>query len=257
VSSDEDRPLTDFAFFEPTSTKAKETHPSLITSFNGIYKLQRSTMTYTKEIRDRSLTMLIPTTGDRWSSLLDYFYDSCKTNGIIFISNIYFFNYKTLPSGLYERFLYWTIGKKNFIQEISSLNNELPSLEYLYITRMLIGARIYEYDDEALNYLRPILSNMRSNRASCEGSFNIPQNKRAGKYLISNFSIIKLLVVEACQRRGADLIERIAVVFQNIFDTLQVLEPIKSIRFNRIQKDTLNEIKANIGSMFYSNDTFT
>src|SRR5689334_19007606 len=88
-----------------------------------------------------------------------------------------FFNYKLLSLGLYERFLYWTIGKKNFIQEISSSNNELPSLEYLYITRMLIGARIYEYDDEALNYLRPILSNMRSNRVSYEGLFNVPQNK--------------------------------------------------------------------------------
>ena len=91
-------------------------------------------------------------------------------------------NCKTLSLGLYERFLYWTIGKKNFIPEPSSLNNELPSLEYLYITRMLIGARIYEYDDETLNYLRPILSNMRSNGASCEGLFDIPQNKRAGNY---------------------------------------------------------------------------
>ena len=121
---------------------------------------------------------------------------------------------------------------------------------------MLIGACIYEYDDEALNYLRPILSDMRSNRTLCEGLFNIPQNKRAGNRLISSLSIIKLSVVEACQRRGADLIERIAVIFQNIFDTLKVLEPVKSIQFNRIQKNTLDEIKTNIASVFYSNDSF-
>ena len=68
---------------------------------------------------------------------------------------------------------------------------------------------------------------------------------------------MRLFVVEACQRRGADLIERIALIFQNIFDTLQVLEPIKSIYFNRIQKKTLDEIKDNIAGVFYSNDTFT
>ncbi|CAF0822804.1 unnamed protein product [Rotaria sordida] len=220
ISSDEDRPLTDFSFFEPNSPKAKEAQPCLISAFNGAYKIQRSTMTYSKDIKDKSLTMLIPTTGDRWPALLDYFYDSCQTNG------------------LYERFLYWIIGKKNFVHEHSLLNEELPSLEYLYITRMLIGNRIYEYDDDALNYLRPILYKMRSNDSSYEGLFNVPKNKRA----------------EACERRGADLIERIAVIIQNIFDTLKVLESIKSINFNVIQQDTLNEIKANIGKYFYSNE---
>lgn len=56
-------------------------HPSLISGFNGVYKLKRSTMTYSQEIRDRSLTILIPTTGDRWWSLLDYFNDCYQTNG--------------------------------------------------------------------------------------------------------------------------------------------------------------------------------
>ncbi|CAM4830808.1 unnamed protein product [Rotaria magnacalcarata] len=89
---------------------------------------------------------------------------------------------------------------------------------------MLIGSRIYEYDDVALNYIRPILSDMRSNHVSCQGLFNTPQNKRA----------------EACQRRGADLVERIAVVFQNIFDTLKVIQlpincfSISDLTYNRI-----------------------
>ncbi|CAF4120079.1 unnamed protein product, partial [Rotaria magnacalcarata] len=130
---------------------------------------------------------------------------------------------------------------KTFFQETPSFNNELPPIEYLYITRMLIGSRIYEYDDVALNYIRPILSDMRSNHVSCQGLFNTPQNKRA----------------EACQRRGADLVERIAVVFQNIFDTLKVLQPIESIRFDRIQKNTLDEIKNRTNSVFYLNETFT
>ncbi|CAF4252142.1 unnamed protein product [Rotaria magnacalcarata] len=49
----------------PNSPKAKELHPSLISAFNGLYKLQRSTMTYSKDIRERSLSILITTTGDR------------------------------------------------------------------------------------------------------------------------------------------------------------------------------------------------
>ncbi|UJR17415.1 hypothetical protein I4U23_004310 [Adineta vaga] len=201
ISSDEDHPLTDFSFFEPSTPKAKESQPYLTTAFNGAYKLQKFTMTYSKDIRDKSLTMLIPTTGDRWSSLLEYFDDSSKTNE-------------------------------------SLLNEELPCLEYLFITRMLIGNRVYEYDHDTSNYLRPILYKMRSNGLPYDGLFNVPENKRA----------------ESCERRGADLIERITVIIQNMFDTLKVLESIKSINFHCIKKDTLNEIKLNIGNYFYPNE---
>ncbi|CAF1688066.1 unnamed protein product, partial [Adineta ricciae] len=178
-------------------------------------------MTYSTEVRGgHGLTILVPTTGDQWPSLLEHFIDGSKTNG------------------LYERFLYWTIGKKNFIQENSILNNELPSIEYLYVTRMLIGTRVYEYENEVIDYLRPILSSMRNNHATVSGLFAVPSNIRA----------------EACERRGADLVERIAVVFQNIFDTLRVLEPIKSIQFETIKKTTLDDITRNIKSVFYSNE---
>ncbi len=85
--------------------------------------------------------------------------------------------------GLYERFLYWVISKKNFVQEVHVLENDLPSIEYLFITRMQIGYRVYEYDDQALAYLQPILFQMRNNFASSQISTSIPLNKRAGDYL--------------------------------------------------------------------------
>ncbi|CAF4747285.1 unnamed protein product, partial [Rotaria magnacalcarata] len=47
---------------------------------------------------------------------------------------------------------------------------------------------------------------MRSNQSCDEISTTIPSNKRA----------------EACQRRSADLIERIAAIFQNLIDTVMV-----------------------------------
>ena len=121
---------------------------------------------------------------------------------------------------------------------------------------MLIGARTCKYDDEALKYLRSILSDMRSNRTLCEDLFNVLNNKRASNRLVWGVSIIKLSIVEVRQRRGADLIERIAVIFQNIFDTLEILESIKSIQFNQIQKNTLGEIETNIAGVFYSSDSF-
>ncbi|CAF5204206.1 unnamed protein product, partial [Rotaria magnacalcarata] len=139
---------------------------------------------------------------------------------------------------LYERFIYWVIGKRNFIHESTSLDKKLPSLEYLYITRLLIGTRVYKYDKEALDYLQPVLQNMRANRESFQGLLNSCQNKRA----------------EACQRRGADIIERMSVIFQNLFDTLKVLQSIESIQFDRIRKNTLEEIKTKINNVFYSNE---
>ena len=45
-------------------------------------------MTYGKEIRERSL---VPTTGDRWPSLLEYFYDSYQTNGTEIEFNMYIY----------------------------------------------------------------------------------------------------------------------------------------------------------------------
>ena len=39
-------------------------------------------MTYAKNVRDRSLTILLPTTGDRWPLLLEHFHDAFQTNGI-------------------------------------------------------------------------------------------------------------------------------------------------------------------------------
>jgi len=69
------------------------------------------------------------------------------------------------------------------VQEVHVLENDLPSIEYLFITRMQIGYRVYEYDDQALAYLQPILFQMRNNFASSQISTSIPLNKRAGDYL--------------------------------------------------------------------------
>ena len=82
--------------------------------------------------------------------------------------------------GLYERFLYWTIGRKNFVKDDFPLDNDLPSLEYLYLTRLQISYGVYEFDQKALNYIQPILSDMRSNSITPQVSFEIPHNKRAG-----------------------------------------------------------------------------
>ncbi len=111
----------------------------------------------------------------------------------IIFSYYYIEKYFNPLLGLYERFLYWIISKKNFVQQVHILQDDLPSLEYLFITRMQIGFRIYEYDEDALAYLQPILCAMRSNNISSQISTEIPLNKRAGYYLIHISPIIVLL----------------------------------------------------------------
>ena len=66
------------------------------------------------------------------------------------------------------------------------------------------------------------------------------------------FSFNSAQSLEACQRRGADLIQRLGVIFQNIFDTLEILQSIKSIDFGVIQRNTLEEIKLKINNRFHS-----
>lgn len=153
--------------------------------------------------------------------------------------------------GLYERILYWVIGKRNFVQESTTLNDDLPSIEHLLITRFLMGFQLYQYDEEALTFLKPILSSMRNNRTSGEISTSVPSNERAGNFHF-DFSFNSAQSLEACQRRGADLIQRVGVIFQNIFDTLEILQSIKSINFQRLQRNTLEEITLKINSKFHS-----
>ena len=148
--------------------------------------------------------------------------------------------------------MYWTIGKDNFVQETTALNDGLPSIEHLFITRLQIGFRVYEFDDEASRFLKPILAGMRANRTPPEISTEVPPNKRAG----TDFFVVVFrhcCFLEACERRGADLIERVAVVFQNIFDTLKVLESIRPIDSRRIQRNTLDEVRTRVDQLFYPN----
>jgi hypothetical protein len=47
-------------------------------------------MTYSTEVRgERGLSILVPTTGDRWPSLLEHFHDGYPTNGMKFTTNTF------------------------------------------------------------------------------------------------------------------------------------------------------------------------
>jgi hypothetical protein len=48
-------------------------------------------MTYSVQVRGgQGLSILVPTTGDRWTSLLEYFHEGNKTNGKKFTLNTFF-----------------------------------------------------------------------------------------------------------------------------------------------------------------------
>ncbi|CAF1219741.1 unnamed protein product, partial [Didymodactylos carnosus] len=218
ISGDEDVSMHDMDFFEPGSKRAKDTQPTYINAFNGIYSLLKGTMLYNKDIADRSLTLLCPTIGNCWSQILEYFSSSNATNG------------------LYERILYWCISNLNFVENTLPLNENLVSLEQLFVIRMLIGFRVYEYETDAIAYLQPILKGLRLNRSPPQMRC-IPSHNN-----------------KPLERRSADLIERIAFVIQNVFDVLKVLNGIEDLKFHTIAKETLTRIKENIQILYGKND---
>ncbi|CAF1354977.1 unnamed protein product [Didymodactylos carnosus] len=122
-------------------------------------------------------------------------------------------------TGLYERFLYWCVSKNNFVNETTLMDENLPSLEIIFIVRVLMGFRIYTYSDEAYKYLKPILNGLRLNRTTIDIRSKISFNNKRE---------------QALERRSADLIERLAFVIQNIFHILSVLKDLEGIRFNEI-----------------------
>ncbi|CAF1567542.1 unnamed protein product, partial [Didymodactylos carnosus] len=203
ISSDEETPLNNIDFFDPQSKEAQHNQTIVISGFNGIYLLLRGTMMYAKVIRDRSLSMLAPTTG------------------------------------LYERLMYWCISKDNFVTETVALNNSLASMEYLYIIRILIGFRLYQLNDDAYHYLKPITDGLRMNETPIEIKSK------------PSFYNRRDLAVE---RRSADLIERLAMMFQTLFDIETILKDIKDIQFSTIKRVVYEQFKEKICTTFYKND---
>ncbi|CAF1399827.1 unnamed protein product [Didymodactylos carnosus] len=124
ISSDEDIPLQDIEFFNPNLPKATDVHGFFIHVFNGIYLYSKGTMTYGKQIEDRTISMLVPSTGSKWGRILEYYANNNPTNWI------------------YERCLYWSLSQQQFVNQTVVGDQDLPSVEYLYLTRFLMRFRI-------------------------------------------------------------------------------------------------------------------
>ncbi|CAF4590910.1 unnamed protein product, partial [Didymodactylos carnosus] len=129
----------------------------------------KSTMTYDNNIKDKDLIILLPTTGNKWSQLLEYFYD------------------KNCANDLYERIIYWCISSADFVQEDILCYSNLPSIEILYLIRFLIGHRVYEFTDEAYAYLNLLRKNEQQPEIQTKARID---NKRE----------------EALERRSADIV---------------------------------------------------
>ncbi|CAF1539053.1 unnamed protein product, partial [Didymodactylos carnosus] len=98
------------------------------------------TMTYSKRVQNKSLSFLVPSTGSKFSTILEYF-DNGNTT-----------------SGLFERFLYYVITPTSVSNPIrygheQQLNTKLPALECVFITRYLMGNRVYMFDDKEYEFI--------------------------------------------------------------------------------------------------------
>ncbi|CAF1054119.1 unnamed protein product [Didymodactylos carnosus] len=121
----------------------------------------------------------------------------------------------------------WVISNKNFVKEKTIVNADLPSLKHLLIIQYLVDKRIYRFASEAREYLKPILSGLRTNLTPLDITTTIAKNKRTSVF----------------ERRAADLIEHISCVFQNIFDITEIYDATPIIKFGEITRQNLTDIQ--------------
>ncbi|CAF1319364.1 unnamed protein product, partial [Didymodactylos carnosus] len=222
LSSDEDGPLTSMAFFEPGTLIAAAKQSTFLTAYNGIYDMKKDTMTYSKRVQNKSLSVLVPSTGSKFSTILEYF-DNGNTT-----------------SGLFERFLYYVITPTSISNAIrygheQQLNTKLPALECVFITRYLMGNRVYMFDDKEYEFINPILIDLLTNETPPEISTKPPSTKRN----------------KALQRRSADHLVRIITAFQALFDVCDILSKISDFNFHKVPPSLIADIEKNINQTMY------
>ncbi|CAF1291036.1 unnamed protein product [Didymodactylos carnosus] len=97
--------------------------------------------------------------------------------------------------------------------------NGLPSLEYMYIIRVIMNFCVYGFDDDAYKFIQPIL----------EG---VP-----------------------CERRSSELIQRIAFTIQNLFDIEKILIGLENeFDFYNLKQTTYQSFVEKVDKTFYKND---
>ncbi|CAF4464008.1 unnamed protein product, partial [Didymodactylos carnosus] len=216
-SPESDGIMTAMNFYKP-SLNNEETTSTIISLYDGD-KITRHNMNKREAIEDRSLSMLVASTGSKMQEILIKYNDY------------------PIVTGFHQRFLYWylpegTTGDGHY--DDLQLNG-IPSLQHVFLVRGLLGRRIYKFTPAALNFLSPILDALR------RGTDSESLATRA-----SSSSLHEL----ATQRRGCEQIIRLASNLQVLVDCLQICHQVKNFNFNIINSDFISAANEIIHSNF-------
>ena len=120
-----------------------------------------------------------------------------------------------------------------FLGKESHLNRSQPSLVHMYIVRGILGNRLQVFAPDASDYIQPFLTALDSNQLHADVKLRASTSYE-----------------EAVERRGAELIVRLASNIQYQKDILRVISCIENIDFFNYNQHFVDQARSIVQIMF-------
>ncbi|CAF1505003.1 unnamed protein product, partial [Adineta steineri] len=207
--------LDQVKFFELGAQENIEMKGCVSALFDG-QRITRSNFHGRMIIEKKTISICVGSTGARWLNILLHLHENLTTDGF------------------HPRFLLHSLepATTNDGNE-DLLDRKQPSLIHLYIIRGLMGNRIQVFSPDASDFIEPYLTALDSNQQH-------PDIKYRG---VSSYE-------QVVERRGAELIIRLAANIQYQKDILTVISHLESIDFYDYGQLFIDQTKEIIESLF-------
>ncbi|CAF3875571.1 unnamed protein product [Rotaria magnacalcarata] len=167
-------------------------------------------------IENKTLSICVGSTGAKWLNILLHLFDNLTTDGF------------------HPRFLLHCVEPATTIDgKESQLNRARPSIVHLYIIRGLMGNRIQVFSPDASVYIQPYLTSLNSKEPHPGIKFRATTSYE-----------------QVVERRGAELIIRLASNIQYQKDILAVISKIKQLDFLNYDQFFIDQAKSIIEAIF-------
>ncbi|CAF1409337.1 unnamed protein product [Rotaria sordida] len=205
--------LDQLNFFNQANKENTEMRGCASALFDG-QTITRSTRQGKTFIEGKTLSICVGSTGSKWSSILLHLHENLTSDGF------------------HPRFLFYALEPAATIDgQEKDLNRSHASLAHIYVIRGLIGDRLQTFTTDAAEFIQPYLSCLNSNESYADES---PRSTTSYE--------------EVVERRGAELIVRIASNIQYMKICLQIIRLIDQVDFYTIDESFVNQASAIITS---------
>ncbi|CAF4798635.1 unnamed protein product [Rotaria socialis] len=167
-------------------------------------------------IEDKTLSICVGSTGAKWSNILLHLHDNLITDGF----HPRFLLHCAEPATTSE-------GKGY------QLDRAKPSLIHLYVTRGIIGSRLQVFSSEASEYIQPYLAALDTNESHPDIKYRATSSYE-----------------QVVERRGAELIIRLASNIQYQKDVVNVLSQIEQLDFYSYDQNFIDQVKLIVEKMY-------